>query len=85
MGVVPYQSQIFGVIPANLQSKKFIIHHVQDIGTTSFDIIKNRVYCVTFLSSNGWEDPIWSKKWIMGKVLNQSITHKNKTKKYVYD
>ena len=37
--VVPHQSQIFGVIPANLQSKNFIIHRAQDIGTTSFDVI----------------------------------------------
>ncbi len=82
---VPHQSQIFGVIPGNLQSKNFIIHHVQDIGTNSFDVIENRVYCVTFLSANGWEDPFWKKKWIIEKVLNQLITHKNKTKKYVYD
>ena len=31
------------------------------------------------------EDPLWNKKGIMGKILNQLITHKNKTKKYVYD
>ena len=43
------------------------------------------MYCVSFLSANGWEDPIWNKKWIVGKVLNQLITHKNKTKKYVND
>jgi hypothetical protein len=40
---------------------------------------------VSFLSGNGMEDPLWNKKWIMGKILNQLITHKNKTKKYVYD
>ena len=85
MGVVLHQCQIFDFIPAYLQSKNFIIHHVQDIGTTSFAVIKNSVCCVTFLSANGWEVPIWNKKWIMGKVLNQVITHKNKTKKYVYD
>jgi hypothetical protein len=62
-----------------------ILHRAQEIGTNSFDVIENRVHCVTFLSANGWEDPIWNKKLIMGKVLNQLITHKNKTKKYVYD
>jgi hypothetical protein len=71
MGVVPHQSQIFRVIPNNLQSKNFILHRVQDIGTNSFDVIENRVYCVTFLSANVWEDPIWNKKWIMGKVSKQ--------------
>ena len=40
---------------------------------------------MSFLSGNGMEDPLWNKKWIMGKILNQLITHKNKTKKYVYD
>ena len=51
----------------------------------SCDIIENRVYFVTFLSGNGLEDPTWNNKWIMEKALNQLITHKNKTKKYVYD
>ena len=31
------------------------------------------------------EDPLWNRKWIMGKILNQLITRKNKTKKFVYD
>ena len=85
MGVVPEQSQLFGVILSNLQSKNFILHCVQDIGAHSFDVIENRVYCVIFLSENGLEDHIWNYKWIMGKVLNLLITQKNKTKKYVYD
>ncbi len=37
------------------------------------------------MSGNGLENPTWDKNWIMEKVLNQLITHKNKTKKYVYN
>ena len=69
----------------NLHSKNFILHHIHEIGTSSLDVIENRVYCVSFLSGNGMEDSLWNKKWIMGKILNQLITRKNKTKKYVYD
>ena len=83
--VIPHESEIFGVVSSNLQSKNFILHHIHEIGTSSVDVIENRVYCVSFLSGNGMEDPLWNKKWIMGKILNQLITHKNKTKKYVYD
>ena len=83
--VIPHESEIFGVIPTNLHSKNFILHHIHEIGTSSLDVIENRVYCVSFLSGNGMEDPPWNKKWIIGKVLNQLITHKNKTKKYVCD
>jgi len=83
--VIPHESEIFGVVPTNLHSKNFILHQIHEIGTSSLDVIENRVYCVSFLSGNGMEDPLWNKKWIMGKILNQLITHKNKTKKYVYD
>jgi hypothetical protein len=83
--VIPHESEIFGSIPINLHSKNFILHHIHEIGTSSLDVIENRVYCVSFLSGNGMEDPLWNRKWIMGKILNQLITHKNKTKKFVYD
>jgi hypothetical protein len=35
--------------------------------------------------TNGEEDPDWSNKWIVGKIMNSLITHKHKAKKYVYD
>jgi hypothetical protein len=35
--------------------------------------------------TNGEEDPDWSKKWIVGKIMNSLFTHKHKAKKYVYD
>jgi hypothetical protein len=35
--------------------------------------------------TNGEEDPDWSSKWIVGKIMNSLITHKYKAKKYVYD
>ncbi len=38
---LPGESEIFGVIPTNLQSKNFIIHHVHEIGTNPQDIIEN--------------------------------------------
>jgi hypothetical protein len=43
------------------------------------------VYCVTFLSEKGLKESVWNNKWIMGKVINQLITHKNKNKRYVHD
>ena len=44
-----------------------------------------RLYCVTFLLENGYEDIDWSAIWILWKIMNSLITHKNKTKKNVYD
>ena len=59
--VIPHKSEIFGVVPTNLHSKNFILHQIHEIGTSSLDVIENRVYCVSFLSGNGMEDPLWNK------------------------
>ena len=67
--VIPNEGEIFGVIPTNLHSKNFILHHIHEVGTSSLDVIKNQVYCVSFLNGYGMEDPLWNEKWIMGKVL----------------
>jgi len=45
----------------------------------------NRLYCVTLLLKNGYEDINGSGIRILGKIMNSLITHKNKAKKYVYD
>jgi hypothetical protein len=47
--------------------------------------IETRLYCITFLLIDGYEDCNWTRIWVMGKVVNMLIAHKNKTKKYVYD
>ncbi len=54
--VIPHESEIFEVIPTNLHSRNFILHHIHKIGTSSLDVIENRVYYVIFLSRNGMED-----------------------------
>ncbi len=35
--------------------------------------------------SNGKEDQNWSKKWIVGKIMDCLVTHKHQAKKYIYD
>ena len=49
------------------------------------DSIETRLFCITFLLINGYEDVNWKNIWVIGKVMNMLITHKNKTKKYVYN
>ena len=83
--IVPQDSDVFGTIPPHLQSKNFILHYVHDSGKGGNGIIDNRLYCVSFLMTNGEEDPDWSNKWSVGKIINSLITHKHKAKKYVYD
>ena len=34
---------------------------------------------------DGYVDVSWKNIWVMGKVMNMFITHKNKTKKYMFD
>ena len=38
-----------------------------------------------FLLMDGYVDVNWKNIWVTGKVMNMLITHKNKTKKYVFD
>ena len=47
----------------------------------SQDTIETRLYCITFLLIDAFEDCNWNRIWVMGKVVNMLITHKNKTKK----
>ena len=49
------------------------------------DSIENRLFCISFLLIDGYEDVNWTNIWVMGKVMNMLITHKNNTKKYVFD
>ena len=49
------------------------------------DSIENRLFCISFLLIDGYEDVNWTNIWVMGKVMNMLITHKNKIKKYVFD
>ena len=51
----------------------------------SQDTIETRLYCITFLLIDGYKDCNWNRIWVMCKVVNMLITHKNKTKKYDYD
>ena len=81
----PTRFDIFGTISPHFQSKNFVLHYVHDSGKGGKGIIDNRLYCVSFLMTNGEEDPDWSNKWIVGKIMNSLITHKHKAKKYVYD
>jgi hypothetical protein len=83
--IVPQDSNIFGTIPPHLQFKNFILHYVHGSGNGDKDIIDNRLYCASFLMTNGEEDPDWGSKWIIGKIMNFLITHKHKAKKYVCD
>ena len=48
------------------------------------DIIdnSNRLYCVSFLMTNGEKDLDWGNKWIVGMIMNSLITHKHKVKIY---
>ncbi len=34
---------------------------------------------------DGYDDVNWKNIWVTGKVMNMLITHKNKTKKYMFD
>ena len=83
--IIPKDSDIFGTIPPHLQSKNFILHYLHDSGKGDKSIIDNRLYCASFLMTNGEEDSDWSSKWIVGKIMNSLITHKQKAKKYVCD
>ncbi len=76
---------IYGTLPSYLNSQNFILHRICLMDGKSQDTIETRLYCITFLLIDGYEDCNWSRIWVMGKVVNMLITHKNKTKKYVYD
>jgi ABC-type histidine transport system ATPase subunit len=49
------------------------------------DTNETSLYCITFLLTNVYKDSNWNHIWVMGNIMNMLITHKNKTKKYVYD
>jgi hypothetical protein len=83
--IVTQDSDAFGTIPPHLQSKNFILHNVHDSGKGGKNIMDNRLYCVSFLMTNGEEDPDRGNKWIVGKTMNSLITHIHKAKKYFYD
>jgi hypothetical protein len=76
---------IFGTIPSCLQTRNFVVHRISLLEGDTHDCIENRLFCITFLLCDGYEDVNWSNIWVMGKVMNMLITHKNKTKKYVFD
>ena len=76
---------IFGTIPSCLQSRNFVVHRISLLEGDIQDSIENRLFCITFLLVDGYEDVNWTNIWVMGKVMNMLITHKNKTKKYVFD
>jgi hypothetical protein len=61
------------------------VHQISLLEGDMHDSIENRLFCITFLLINGYEDVNWKNIWVMGKVMNMLITHKNKTKKYVFD
>ncbi len=65
--IIPQDSDVFCMIPPHLQYKNFILHYVHDSGKDGNDIIDNRLYCVSFLMTNGEEDRDWSNTWIVGK------------------
>ena len=83
--IVSQDSDIFGNITPCLQSRNFILHYVHDSGKGGKSIIDNRLYCVSFLMTNGKDDLDLGNKWIVGKIMNSLITHKQKAKKYVCD
>ena len=60
--IIPQDSDVFGTIPRHLQSKNFILYYVHDSGKGGNDIIDNRLYCVSFLMTNGEEDLYWGNK-----------------------
>jgi hypothetical protein len=49
----------------------------------SQDTIEERLYCITVLLIDGYEYCSWNRIWVMGKVVNMLIMHKNNTKKCV--
>jgi hypothetical protein len=76
---------IFGTIPSCLQSRNFVVHRISLLEGDIQDSIENRLFCITFLLVDGYEDVNWMNIWVMGNVMNMLITNKNKTKKYVFD
>ena len=76
---------IYGTIPSCLQTRNFVVHRISLLEGDTHDSIENRLFCITFLLIDGYKDVNWTNIWVMGKVMNMLITHKNKTKKYVFD
>ena len=75
---------IYGTIPLCLQTQNFVVHQISLLEEDMHDSIENRLFCITFLLINGY-DVNWKNIWVMGKVMNMLITHKNKTKKDFFD
>ena len=76
---------IYGTIPPCLQTRNFVVHRISFLEGDLPDSIENRLFCISFLLIDGYEDVNWTNIWVMGKVMNMLITHKNKTKKYDFD
>ena len=80
--------QILGLcqtFPSYLNSRNFILHRICVMDGKIQDTIETRLYFITFLLIDGYKDCNWTRIWVTGKVVNMLITHKNKTKKYLYD
>ena len=76
---------IYGTIPPYLQMRNFVVHRISLLVGDTHDSIESRLFGITFLLMDGSDDVNWKNIWVTGKVMNMLITHKNKTKKYVFD
>ena len=68
---------IYGTIPPYLQTRNFVVHQISLLEGDTDDSIESRLFGIMFLLMDGYDDVNWKNIWVMGKVMNMLITHKN--------
>ena len=75
---------IYETIPPNHQTLNYVVHRISLLEGDTHNSIESRLFGITFLLMDGYDDVNWKNIWVTGKVMNMLITHKNKIKKYVF-
>ncbi len=73
---------IYGTIPSCLQTQNIVVHWISLLEGDTHNSIESRLFGITFLLMDGYDDVNWKNIWVMGKVMIMLITHKNK---YLFD